>query len=69
VSPEGIRRAPISDRATKRVATYLADVADVRDTSVLEVLGDVQADQIGVAAGLPSATVQRALQEIRKRTH
>jgi hypothetical protein len=69
VSPEGIRRAPISDRATKSVARYLADVAEVREKSVLEVLGDVQADQIGVAAGLPSASVQRALEEIRTRTH
>jgi hypothetical protein len=67
-SPDGIRRAAISDPATKRVARYLADVAEVRQSNVVEVLGNIPPDQIGVAAGLPAATVERALDEIRTRT-
>jgi hypothetical protein len=69
VTPDALRNAPIADRATKRVARYLADVAEVRQSTVLQILGDLAPDQIGVAAGLPSASVNRALNEIRERTN
>lgn len=66
-TPDEIRHAPIADPATKRVAQYLADVAAVNESNVPDVLGNVDADQVGVAAGLPSATVQRALSDLRER--
>jgi hypothetical protein len=65
--PHEIRQATIDDPATKRVAHYLANVAQVRESSVTDVLEQVSAEQVGVAAGLPSASVQRALSEIRDR--
>ncbi len=65
--PAEVRRAPIADPATKRVAQYLADVAAVNESNVPDVLAKVDADQVGVAAGLPSAMVQRALSDLRER--
>lgn len=64
--PEAIRRAPIADPATKKVARYIADVAEVRKDDVSKVLDEVDSAQVGVAAGLPSASVKRALTEIRE---
>jgi hypothetical protein len=64
--PEEVRRATIADPATERVAHYLADVAEVREATVPDVLDEVEAAQIGVAVGLPSASVERALTAIRE---
>jgi hypothetical protein len=63
---EAIRRAPIADPATKKVARYIADVAEVRKADFSKVLEEVDSAQVGVAAGLPSASVKRALTEIRE---
>jgi hypothetical protein len=65
--PREIRQAAIDDPATKRVVSYLADVAEVRESSVPEVIEEISPEQVGVAAGLPSASVNRALSEIRDR--
>jgi hypothetical protein len=69
VTPDAMRRAPIANKATQRVARYLADVAEVRQRSLLEILRDMAPGQIGVAAGLPSASVKRAVDEILERTN
>ena len=65
--PTGPRQAATEDPATKRVAQYLTDVAEVLDASVSDVLEQISPEQVGVAAGLPSASVHRALSELRDR--
>jgi hypothetical protein len=64
--PDELRRASIPDPATKRIAEYLADYADVRETSVSDIVDDVEPSEIGIAVGLPSASVHRGLSEIRE---
>jgi len=51
--------------ATQRVATYLSGVAELQQIgSLSDLLSQVQPQQISLATGLPTASVQRALSDV-----